>query len=240
MMDRVMAKQRSESSESAQVQTNEIVDLAIAAKVEIGKIGNEPLFDLCQRLRGIISNETPASDLNKPVKDFYGKHTELKDQYSLEEVLLMFEDIWDGKKVKWAKMPYLPIAVERARKKKEPRPEMVGCGDKKLCFLAQVCFELQELAPKNEPFSISQYQVAVFLDICPRMGRLLLDKLERKGVLKLHKKGNFKKKLANTYFYVTSTVSCFKSNGDYLQDSQELQEPIDLQDLHDLPEPNEL
>ena len=192
-----------------------IANQALAAEVKIGEIGNEPLFDLCQRLRGAFSEKTPACDLYSAFKNFYGGHSHLSRKYQQDEAWLMFEDIWDGKKVKWPKIPYFQIAVDRAKKQTEPRPEMLGCDNEKLCLLAQVCFELQGLT-QGKPFSISQYQAAEILSISSRMGRLLLDKLERQGVLKLCKTGNYKKKLANTYSYATSNVSYFTANRDYL------------------------
>lgn len=179
-----------------------VVQQAIDDNVEIGDIGNEPIFGVCQYFKGILPPADNPSDLFEPfVRLFYDNHEILQDCYDFMEVMLMFEDIWENDKIKYPKMDYFKIALLRADKQTTIRPETAWCKDPVIRRLDNVCFELQKLR-KEESFWISQYQAGEVIGKDGRMGRYALDKLERKKNLERHKTGNFKDGTANSYFYI--------------------------------------
>lgn len=180
----------------------EAVDRAIGDNVEIGDIGNEPIFGFCQHLKGMLSPADNPSELLEPfVQLFYDNHEELQEFYDFMEVMLMFEDIWENDKVKYPKKAFFKIALLRADKQTTIRPEIAWCNDPAIRRLDNVCFELQKLR-KEKPIWISQYQAGGVIGKPDRIGRYALDKLERKNNLKRHETGNFKDRLANSYFYI--------------------------------------
>lgn len=187
------------------------IQQAIEDKTEIGDIGNEPVFRLCQYLSGIISQKDHPADTLKPiVHDFYQKHPELHDYYDFFEIMLMFSHIWDNEKVKNPKMAYLKIAIMRADKDTENRPESAWIDNERMRRLDNVCFHMQKLTGEN-PFWISQYQAGEIIGRSDTLGREYLDGLEMKGNLLRHKTGNYGNRKANEYFYIRHPAHPHKS-----------------------------
>ena len=178
------------------------IEITIDENVEIGDIGNEPVFRFCQYLKPIIPPaENPADTLEPFVKEFFDQHEGLRGHYKFFEVMLIFDDIWDNDKVKHPKMVYSKIALVRADKQTAIRPEAQWCKDSPLLRLDNYCYQLQKLWGKH-PIFVSQYQAGKIMGIDARIARRAIDKIERMKNLKRHKKRHPSERLANEYFYI--------------------------------------
>lgn len=192
------------NSEAAALKVS--VKKALSENVETDYVGNEPLFRLAQYFRGIVNPKKVSSECLEPfVEQFYDHHEGLQACYDFQDVMLLFEDIWDKDKVKHPKRDTLGIAVENAIRQTAIRPESQWKMSPKLHLVDNVCYELQKIQDK-EPFHLSQYGAAQIAGVSDKMGRCYLDKLERMGNIKRITTGSVANRLANTYFY-TSLVS---------------------------------
>lgn len=184
-------------------QLNDGIDRAIQKNTEIGDIRNEPVFVLCQYFKGIVKDDTPVGLLEPYLKIWYKKCQVIQDEYDdYEEVFLLFADVWENKRVKYAKKATFEIAKQRAENQTEIRPEIAWCDKPNLIKLDNVCYELQKLQG-DKPFFISQYDAGKLMGKCDRTGRNALDYLTGKTI-RLVKRGIPGKGIANSYRYINT------------------------------------
>lgn len=179
---------------------NNCIDRAIQEHIEVAKIGNEPVFVLCQYFKGVVKDDTPVDSLESFLQNWYKKYIAIQNEYEYEEVFLLFADIWKNKRAKHAKTANFEIAVQRAEKQTGVRSEIAWCDKPHIIKLDNICYELQILQG-TKPFFISQYQAGKIIGKSPVMGRYALDYLTGKTIEKVTT-GDPLKRLANSYHYI--------------------------------------
>ena len=182
---------------------HEIIEEAIRNSInnfqEIGDIGNEPVFGLCQHLVGVVPKGTASDLLHGPVMSWYEKAKRNLDGYDFTDIWLMFCDIWDGKKVKNPKTQALERAKIQAAARKQDRPELAILRTRAEKEVAHVCYELQVIQ-NIEPIFLSGEEAGKIIGKNQTMGSILLRKFCRINILKLIKKGHTGH--ASEYLYI--------------------------------------
>lgn len=181
----------------------EIIERAIGKSIddfrEIGDIGNEPVFGLCQYLVGVVPRGTDSDSLHGPVMLWYERVEPKLDGYDFDDVWLMFCDIWDGGKVKYPKTEALQRAIVQAAAREQDRPELAVLKTEKEKIVAHLCYELQ-LIQGVEPFFLSGGDAGALIGKGQGMGSIILQKFCRMKILRLIKKGHTG--LASEYLYI--------------------------------------
>ncbi|MBN2317294.1 MAG: hypothetical protein JXM79_25440 [Sedimentisphaerales bacterium] len=172
---------------------------------QVGYIGNEPVFLLCQYLKGI---DLPKSAGVKGLKPFIGQWYELSKEKLIDEegcpmtfgqVWAQVVEVWD--KVKYSKGNALETAKIRAGKARYEIPELNWCDDEKMLYLARVCYELSR---PDGVFFMSGYDAGEILGKDQKTGRAFLKMLQSEGVIRCTKVGNRHK--ASEYLYIGTPV----------------------------------
>lgn len=178
---------------------------------QIGYIGNEPVFLLCQYLKGVdMPDGTTFADLKPFFRQWYELSIgmlfdEYGDPLSFTEAWAQFIEAWP--KVKYPKSAYLEQAKERAKNRKEPLPELAEFdGDYQ--YLGVVCYELQQIM-RDRPFWLSTYDAGEILGKSQKVGHRAMKMLSAEGILELVKVGD--RHNASEYRYIGKTT-CQSSN----------------------------
>jgi hypothetical protein len=164
------------------------------------RIGNEAVFSLCQRLKGIAQNGIPAADMEPYLKLWLKTYRQdlTDDDFTL---WLQFTELWDGDKIKFPKRDTFNTALARASDPQgELRPEL-GNMPGEIRRLGAVCYELQKLAG-NRPFFISGGQAGQVIGKSEDTGRLALKYLIRHKIIELKQRGHSKR--ATEYLYIAA------------------------------------
>lgn len=192
---------------------------------QVGHIGNEPVFLLCQYLKGV---DLPMSAGIKGLKPFVRRWYELsKDKLIDQEGYPMtFGQIWAQvvevwEKVKHPKRNALEIAKIRAGKARYKVPELNGCDDEKMLYLARVCYEL---SLPDGAFFISGYEAGDILGKDQKTGRAVLKMFQSEGVIRCTKIGN--RHDVSEYEYVGKPVFHTRLTDDFEQKQQKLKEDL--------------
>ncbi|NIV13964.1 MAG: hypothetical protein GWN62_22610 [Aliifodinibius sp.] len=170
-------------------------------------VGNRAVFILCQHLEPIIDRESiSVEDLDFLVRQWYDLCDGLlvdedREQLSYTEIWAQFIDVWENERVRFPKIDYLALALERAKTYEKPRPEVAHLDSPKIQLLAHTCYELQQLRQDNQ-FFIAQEDAGRIIGKGQKEGRLLLNLLISEGVLVLIEKG--RTGFASTYSYVVN------------------------------------
>ena len=170
-------------------------------------VGNRAVFILCQYLEPIVDRESiSAEELDFCVRQWYDLCNGLLvdedgEPLSYTEVWAQFIDVWENERVRFPKIDYLALALERAKRYDKPRPEVAHLDSPKIQLLAHTCYELQQLRQDNQ-FFIAQENAGKIIGKGQREGRLMLNLLLSEGVLSLIEKG--RTGFASTYSYVVN------------------------------------
>ncbi len=156
-----------------------------------GKIGNEPVFQLCQYLAGVVPEDTSSDDLHGVVMQWYEisrKHL----RRSFMEIWITFCDLWDEKKIRYPKKDTLNAAIARAELSDKDLPELSVLVHDSLKLLGHVLYELQQIAINEgrENFFISGEDAGHILNSDQRTGCRALKRLVKKGIIELIEKGH--------------------------------------------------
>ncbi len=195
---------------------------------QIGYIGNEPVFLLCQYMQGVDMPEgTTFNDLRPFVKRWYDLAKdkligEDGDCLSFGEVWGQFVEAWE--KVKFPKNNALESAKIRATQATYQIPELDWCQDESIIYLARVCYELSQ--PDGMLF-LSGYDAGGILGKTQKPGRLALKMFCAEKIIKCIQVGNRKK--ASDYQYVGKTLSETKpekQSAEFEQRKQKMKEDL--------------
>lgn len=185
----IRGKDFSGSSEIA-----EVIDKCVPAGADdFGHIGNEPVFSLCQYLKGIVPEGTVSDELHGVVSQWWDKSKSILMDHGIEDfttVWIQFTDLWDTPgKIKHPKRDSFRTARGRAEVRLSDRPELSSLRDKKLIHLGHVCYELQWLNGDG-PFFISGKDAGSVMGMCDKSGRLALKYLQRQLIIEKVKDGH--------------------------------------------------
>ena len=168
-------------------------------------VGNRAVFILCQYLQGVIDVEkVTVEELDLYVHQWYDLCDGLLvdeggDLLSYIEIWAQFIDVWQNGRVKFPKIDYLTIALERAKKNTNPRPEVAHLDCPNTQLIAHTCYELQQLR-QDGTFFISQEDAGRIIGKGQKEGRLIMNLLLTEGVFTLIEKG--RTGIASTYSYI--------------------------------------
>jgi len=192
---RVMARIDADRIEQA-------IQRALPTGEEIIRIGNEQVFKLAVELQKVLPKDTEIS-LRPIVERFYGlSNRRLVDEYG---ELLTLEDAYEQLLDAWPKVAY-PAALQNAKggakRHIRPRPELAHL-DRRRCYLATVCYEMQQIVGEDKDFYLSSYEAAGILGHNDHKKALrTLKRFCADGILQFVKSGNFKAREANEYKYI--------------------------------------
>lgn len=180
---------------------------------QVSHIGNEPIFVFSQYLKGVVPEGTPSEELEDYFQQWYDLSSDKLidedfDCIEYDDAWLFFMDVWDNKKVRFAKGNALNIAWARALHRTEDRPEMHWCRNKRLQDLAHVCYELQQLS-QTDDFFISGDKAGKVMERCEKKGRAGLHVLISKGIIIKTKQGGGNR--ANHYKCIGEAVPTGKT-----------------------------
>ena len=172
---------------------------------QIGYIGNEPVFVLCQYLQGVnLPEGTVLSDLRPFAKQWYDLSADMLVDADGE--ILSFGDVWAQvlevwQKIKYAKGNALENAKIRAGNATYTIPELQWCEDGHILYLAKVCYELSRPDGK---FFISGEDAGGILGKTQKTGRASLKMFEASKIIVCTQKGHSGK--ASEYKYIGKPV----------------------------------
>ena len=180
---------------------------------DFGIIGNEPVFRLCQYLKGIVPEGTVSDELHGVILQWWENSKQILITNGFDDfttVWIMFVDLWDTPgKIKFPKRDSFRTAKGRAEMRTENRPELSPLQDEKLVDLAHVCYELQQLNGE-EPFFLSGKDAGTVIGKCQKRGRLALKYLQSRSIIVKVKDGHTGK--SAEYRYIAKLSSNGKSN----------------------------
>jgi len=199
---------------------------------QIGYIGNEPIFVLCQYLRGVsLPEDTTFEDL-RPFTKYWFDLSEDKlidedgENLSFAEVYAMAIELWD--KVKYAKGSALDSAIVRAKASTYTIPELEWCDDERILLLARICYELSR--PDGD-FFLSGDDAGKVIGKTQKTGRNALKMFEYVKIIKCVNTGHTGK--ASDYEYVGKPVIETKPNNDFEKKRQKMIEDLRVPDNED-------
>lgn len=183
--------------------------------MDFGKVGNEPIFSLCRKLKGIMP-DLPSDELLSMLDPLFRNWFRRAESVfksanhgveSYEDFVIQVTYILDGNKVKCPNLDCIQTAMDNATKwYQSPRPEMAWCQDRKILYLAAVCFELQALLGERA-FWLSQYDAE---KICGKQARqcgyVLNNLCSRKILLKTKSGDRHLGGKANEYRYIGTDI----------------------------------
>jgi hypothetical protein len=170
-------------------------------------VGNRAVFILCQYLQGVVDKEkVTAEELDLYVRRWYDLCDGLLidgdgEPLSYIEIWAQFIDIWQNERVKFPKIDYLPLALERAKQYTKARPEVAHLNCPKTQLIAHACFEMQQLRGDNQ-FFISQEDAGRIIGKGQKEGRLIMNLFITEGVIELIEKG--RTNFASVYRYIVN------------------------------------
>lgn len=170
----------------------EVLQKAMPTDEGFGPIGNEPVFRLCQYLKGVMPEGATSDELHPIILQWWERSKAVLIGKGIDDfttVWIMFCDLWDTPgRIKYPKRNSLQTAIARAKVQTQDRPELLPLADKKLILLGHVCYELQRLSG-NEPFFLSGKDAGQAVGMCEKSGGLALKYLQRKKIIERVKPG---------------------------------------------------
>lgn len=205
-MDRTSKGRYGVFDEATEAALEQAVQNAVPVDDEqVGYIGNEHVFLLCQYLRGV---DLPKSAAMKDLKPFVRRWYELSNDRLIDEEgsPMTFGQVWAQVVEVWGKVKYpkgnaLETAKIRAGKARYETPELDWCDDEKMLYLARVCYELSQ---PDGAFFISGYDAGGILGKDQKTGRATLKMFQSEGIIKCTQIGD--RHNASEYQYVGKPV----------------------------------
>ena len=160
-------------------------------------------------MQGVIDTEkNTTEELDSYVRQWYDLFDgqlvdDDEEPFSYIEIWAQFIDVWENGRVKFPKIDFLAIALERAKEYTKPRPEVEHLDCHNTQLIAHTCYELQQLR-QDGTFFISQKNAGWIIGKGQKVGRLIMNLLLTEGVFALIEKG--RTGVASTYSYIENPL----------------------------------